>query len=1039
VEEQDPGSILRWAGGGLIAVGFAVAALLGLEQRALRAELLLPMLGMAAGVLFLWLPGGRDRRQRTALQESEARFQIVARATNDAVWDWDLVADHIAWNEGLRRLFGYSAEEASGPSSFWIDRIHPEDRERVVDGIRRVQRGRDDEWEDEYRFQRRGGDHAVVLDRGTVIRDPQGRAVRMVGGMTDLSERRRTERFDADQRAILTGIAARVPLPETLAAIARLFEAQYPRGLCTILLLDESGAHVRHGAAPSLPASFVAAIDGAAIGPNVGSCGTAAWRGERVVVTDIERDPLWADWTALAREYGLKACWSTPVLSSQGKVLATFAVYYREPCEPQADELRTIDNLAAMTAIAIEQDADYRRLMRSEQRFRSLFEEHPDAVYSMDLEGRFTAYNRAFHALSGHRNSNIFGTSFDARIAPEHREHVRAQFAAAAAGQARTYEATVLLPDESRARMRVTNLPMVEDGTVTGVFGIAHDLTRERAAQARSQLLERAVESSASAIVIADAQQPDCPIIFTNAAFERMTGYPPEETLGRNCRFLQGADTRQDELELVRHALATDSDCNVILRNYRRDGALFWNHVFVSPVRDDAGRVTHYLGVLNDLTERRQVEAELAWAASHDAVTGLPRYPVLESQLATLLSEPGASAALYFIDLDRFHAINESMGHVFGDAALHIVAERLREATGAQGQVARFAGDEFVAMRPGDDEDGIVAFGERLRDAVARPIEGDGYRLVLTASIGISRAPRHGRSAMDLLRRAEAAMSRAKRQGRDALCEFASDQMQEMEDRLLLGARLREAPRRGELELHYQPLIEAGGRRVVGFEALLRWSSPQLGQVSPARFIPIAEALGLMGEIGHWVIHEACRQLREWQDAGLAGFNVAVNFSAQELQRPDIVSVLRDAVQRHGIEASRLEIEITESSLMEHVDRVVAVMKELKSLGVSLSLDDFGTGYSSLAYLKQFALDKIKIDRTFVRDLPQDADDAAIARTIVVIGHQLRLKVVAEGVETPEQESFLRAMGCDQLQGYLFSPAVPAARAIALLQGLARK
>ena len=1032
--------MLRWAGAGLIVVGLAAVGLLAAQHGALRWELALPAVGMALGMLFLLWPEGRDRlRGQTALRQSEERFRIVARATNDALWDWDLVTDHVGWNEGLGRLFGYRVEEASGPSAFWVDRIHADDRERVLGSIHRVQQGRGDDWEDEYRFQRRDGDYAQVLDRGTVIRDANGRAVRMVGGMTDVSERRRAERLDAGQRAILTGIAARVPLAETLSAIALLFESQYPASLCTILLVDEDGAHVRHGAAPSLPPSFVKGVDGAAVGPRAGSCGTAAWRGERVVVTDIANDPLWTDWVDLARDHGLRACWSTPVLSSQGKVLATFAVYYREPREPGIDELRAIDNLAAMTAIAIEQDADYRRLMRSEQRFRSLFEEHPDAVYSMDLEGRFTAYNRSFHALSGHSNSNIFGTTFDSRIVPEQREAVRAQFTAAAAGEARTYEAAALLPDGARVRLRITNLPMVEDGAVTGVFGIAHDITRERAAQARSQLLERAVESSASAIVICDAQQPDCPIIFANAAFERITGYPPEEALGRNCRFLQGGDTRQDELDLVRHALAAGADCNVILRNYRKDGALFWNHVFISPVRDDAGRTTHFLGVLNDLTERRQVEAELAYAASHDAVTGLPRYPVLESLLATLLSEPGAAAAVYFIDLDRFHAINESMGHVFGDEALHIVAERLREAVGSQGHVARFAGDEFVAVRPGDDEDGIVAFGERLRDAVAQPIEGDGYRLQLTASIGISRAPRHGRSAMDLLRRAEAAMSRAKRHGRDALCEFASDQMQEMEDRLLLGARLREAPRRGELELHYQPLIDAGGRRVLGFEALLRWSSPQLGRVSPARFIPIAEALGLMGEIGQWVIEEACRQLREWQDAGFTGFSVAVNFSAQELQRPDIVSLVREAIRRHGVEPARLEIEITESSLMEHVERVVSVMKELKLLGVSLSLDDFGTGYSSLAYLKQFALDKIKIDRTFVRDLPHDADDAAIARTIVVIGHQLRLKVVAEGVETHEQESFLRAMGCDQLQGYLFSQPVPAAQAIALLQGLPRK
>ena len=878
-----------------------------------------------------------------------------------------------------------------------------------------------------------------VLCSGEPVTGDDGRVQGAVMAMHDITARRFAEQLEAGQRAILTGIAARVPLADTLVAICRLYEAQHPTSLCSVLLLDEAGTHVRHGAAPSMPAEFSAAIDGEPIGPRAGSCGTAAWRAERVVVSDIETDPLWENYRPLARSHGLRACWSTPVLSSQARVLATFAVYYRVPRSPTGEELRTIDDLAAVTAIAIEQDADYRRLAESRERYRLMFELNPVPAWLFELDsGRFVAVNDAMLRNYGwSRDELLTMTIMDIR-SPEEADRLRRlridqPLPSGAMGVWRHRRR-----DGSTIWVEIWTHDMQLEGRLCRL-AIAHDITAQRAALARAQLLERAVESSASAILIADAQAPDFPIVFTNAAFERITGFPPDEVLGRNCRFLQGGDTRQDELDLVRHALATSTDCNVILRNYRKGGDLFWNHLFLSPVRDEDGRVTNFLGVINDLTERRQVEAELAYAASHDAVTGLPRYPVLESILAGVLGEPGATAAVYFIDIDRFHAINESMGHVFGDEALHVVAGRLRQAVGPEGHIARFAGDEFVAVRPGADRAGIAAFGERLRAAVAEPIEGDGYRLMLTASVGISLAPEHGRSAMDLLRRSEAAMSRAKRQGRDAMCEFASDQMQEMEDRLLLGSRLREAPRNGELKLHYQPLIDAGGRRVIGFEALLRWSNTQLGVVAPSRFIPLAEALGLMGEIGHWVIDEACRQIRAWDDAGFGAFFVAVNFSAQELQRPDIVDVVREAVQRNGIQASRLEIEITESSLMEHVERVVAVMQELKQIGVSLSLDDFGTGYSSLAYLKQFSLDKIKIDRTFVRDLPHDQDDAAIARTIVVIGHQLRLKVVAEGVETAEQETFLRAMGCDQLQGYLFSPALPPAQAIDLLKGIPRK
>jgi len=357
------------------------------------------------------------------------------------------------------------------------------------------------------------------------------------------------------------------------------------------------------------------------------------------------------------------------------------------------------------------------------------------------------------------------------------------------------------------------------------------------------------------------------------------------------------------------------------------------------------------------------------------------------------------------------------------------VAERLSGIMRDVGQIAHFAGDEFVAVIAGGDNAAALALAERLRAAVSEPIEGDDYRVLLTASIGISHSPEHGQRAQDLLRHAEAAMKRAKRQGRDAICEFSIEQMQDLEDRLTLGTRLREAVRLGELELHYQPQYRARDRKLTGFEALLRWTSRDLGRVSPARFIPIAEALGLMPEIGEWVIHEACRQARAWIDHGYRDFNIAVNVSAQQLQRTGLTEQVRDAMGRYRIPPDVLDIELTESSLMENVARMQGTLVELKALGTMLSLDDFGTGYSSLAYLKQFPIDKLKIDQSFVKGLPDSADDAAIARTIIAMSHQLRLMVSAEGVETEAQAMFLSEMGCDELQGYYMGRPVSAAEA----------
>jgi diguanylate cyclase (GGDEF)-like protein len=386
---------------------------------------------------------------------------------------------------------------------------------------------------------------------------------------------------------------------------------------------------------------------------------------------------------------------------------------------------------------------------------------------------------------------------------------------------------------------------------------------------------------------------------------------------------------------------------------------------------------------------------------------------------------------ILFLGVDRCQVVDGAVGHAIGDDVLQPVSTRLRDAVGHLGHIARFAGDEFVVAAPGLSRGAAMALAERLRAEVSRPIEGADYRLLLTASLGVVQSPTHGRSLQELLRRAEAAMVRAKRQGHDGVCEFSVVEMQDVEDRIVLGRALRGAVHRGEMALHYQPQHRASDRALTGFEALLRWHSPQLGRVPPNRFIPIAEALGLMPEIGEWVVNEACRQARVWLDAGHSGFSIAVNVSALQLQRPGLVIQVRGSLARHGLPPQMLGIELTESSLMEHIERLRDTLAELQLLGLRLSLDDFGTGYSSLAYLKQFPLHTLKIDKSFVRGLPDDPHDAVIARTIVAMAHQMRLVVAAEGVETAAQASFLADIGCDELQGYYLGRPVPPDEAVA--------
>jgi diguanylate cyclase (GGDEF)-like protein/PAS domain S-box-containing protein len=684
------------------------------------------------------------------------------------------------------------------------------------------------------------------------------------------------------------------------------------------------------------------------------------------------------------------------------------------------------EKLARSLRYAAERARHVGELDEARQRYQMLFNRNPFPSWVYDVETlRFVTVNDAMVESYGYSRDELAGMGILDIRPPAEADRLRAHLAGRGCTDGFAGVWQHRRKDGSTLWVEITSHQVTLDGRACRQV-IANDISARRTAEERLQLLQRAVESSINGIVITDPRQPDNPIVYVNPAFEEMTGYSAEEAIGRNCRFLQDDSTSQPELDILRAALRDECDCNVIISNRRKDGSHFWNHLFLSPVRDDEGRLVNYVGVQNDLTERHRVEAELAYTASHDAVTGLQRFPVLESTLAEMLSTDNAVVSVLFIDIDRFHAINESMGHLIGDEALQLLAERIGPEVGGRGFLSRFAGDEFVAIAPAVGSDEALAMAQRVRAAVAQPIEGDGYKLFLTASIGISRSPEHGDSGMELLRRAEAAMTRAKRQGRDSICEFSASQMQELEDRLVLGARLREAIARNELSLHYQPQLAAADLRVTGFEALVRWTSPDLGPVPPGRFIPIAESLGLMPEVGLWVLNEACRQLRAWRDQGRDGFTVAVNFSAQQLQRPDIVDQVRDALGRHGVPATMLEIELTESSLMENVERVQGRLAELKALGVSLSLDDFGTGYSSLSYLREFSLDKLKIDRSFVNDLPESADDAVIARTIVAMAHQLRMRVAAEGVENEAQAGFLRQIGCDELQGYHFGRPVPA-------------
>lgn len=552
-------------------------------------------------------------------------------------------------------------------------------------------------------------------------------------------------------------------------------------------------------------------------------------------------------------------------------------------------------------------------------------------------------------------------------------------------------------------------------------------MIENKAAHAVSEARYRAiVQSALDAIIVIDDLGR---IREFNPAAERIFHWRREQVIGLD---IAGVVIPPEQRDSHRHGLlrhmatgqATLLDRRLELVAIRAGSDRF--PIELTVTRSDLEATPCFTAFIRDLSEQHRLSAKVASLATHDIVTGLDRYVVLEPRLIRMLQDGNVFVAVLLIDLDRFQGINESIGHELADEVLRAVGVRLQTFSSDQVAICHLASDEFIVAQHAGDGESATLLAERIRNLLAIPFEGPGYRVLLTATIGMSCAPAHGDTALDLLRRAQMAVERGKGLGRDCVCAFLTADMQDIEDRVTKGGLLRGATQAGELVLYFQPQFAARDMRLTGFEALLRWHSPSLGEVAPARFIPIAEALGLMPEIGGWVVREACRQARVWLDAGHVGFTIAVNVSPQQLRRPGLARAVDDALREFGVPGCILEIELTESSVMENLRRVQEELAMLRSLGTTLTLDDFGTGYSSLAYLKQLTLDKVKIDQIFVHGLPRNILDASISRAIVTIGHELGLRVVAEGVETTAQAEFLSGVGCDELQGYLLGTPAPA-------------
>lgn len=678
---------------------------------------------------------------------------------------------------------------------------------------------------------------------------------------------------------------------------------------------------------------------------------------------------------------------------------------------------------------AIDRAAGIEKLAISEAQYRLLFENNPTPMCLAKQESsRINAMNAAARTLYGFSEKEITRMTM-----ADLRGNTTAPFPDG--------EGLILQPGASLEHHETKNRQSLTVEVMSEYVTIHRDqlllLTLcDRTAQIKNsrqlKLLERCIESSSNGIVVTNARTGDMPVVYVNPTFERMTGYSADEILGKNCRFLQGGEydlSNEDALTEIRKSIDNGSDVSVELRNYRKDGSPFWNDLYLSPTRNDSGEITHWVGIQNDISERKSIEHQLAYNTTHDSLTQLPNRALLEDRLiqnCQFALRYNRYVGVLFIDLDGFKRINNSLGHRTGDQILVAVARRLGELVRSRDTVARVGGNEFVIalsdLAQGEDAQIKV---EQIIEALSRPYRIGNENLHLTASIGIAITDGDLCNPTELIQQAGLALAQAKQLGHNTWQWFSKEMNTQANYRVKLRNQLQDAIDNEALTLFYQPLIDARTGQTKSIEALVRWQHPDQGLIPPSDFIPLAEETGQIIALGRWVLQQACRDMTRLHALGFRDCSIAVNVSPVQIRKDDFIDTVEKALQASGLQPQDLELEVVESAVLYDTDKVITTLQELRNMGVSIAIDDFGTGFSSLSYIKLMPANRLKIDISFIKEVIQNRRDAAITQGVISMAHHLSLEVVAEGVETEAQAAFLRRNNCDLLQGYLFSRPIP--------------
>lgn len=1000
------------------------------------------LLGTFIGVLLL-CANSRQIKNISSLKLSEenvskSKSQLlnVINGANLGYWDWDYKTGvHIVNDEWLSML-GLSQQDVTNHIRDWENLVHPDDKYYMKETVQTHIQSRKN-YVAEFRMKHVDGRWIWIQGAGAVVEYDKHTTnpIRICGTHQDITQRKYSELREKCRSHVLELIASTAPLPNILEAIVLGVEQQNPGMLCSILLLDDAGKHLISGTAPSLPDFYNEAVNGVEIGLGVGSCGTAAFTNERVIVEDIYTHPYWAPYTELAIKAKLGACWSQPIRSTKNKVLGTFAIYHHDIHNPTKENITLIEKSAGLASIAIEKTQSVLALKASDEQMQLVLGGAGLGFWDWDTITGNVDRNERWATMLGYTHKEIQHTTkqWTDFVHPEDRDKAWKSINDVLENRSKYHDLEyrmltkdgdyIWIHDQANVMRRDTN------GSALRMSGTHTNITKRKLSEEKIKLAASVFSHAREGIIITDAIGN---IIKINERFTEITGYSSEEVVGQSPRFLKSGRQSPEFYNGMWQALIKEGYWSGEMWNRNKKGVEYAEMKTISAIYDERGNTTHYVALGNDITPMKEYQDQLEHIAHYDLLTNLPNRSLLADRLSQAMlhcSRHKQSLAVVFLDLDGFKAVNDNHGHDAGDELLVALSISMKAALREGDSLARIGGDEFVAVLTDltnvEDCEPVL---ERLLLAASEPVTIGDTLLNVSASIGVTLYPQDNVDTDLLMRHADQAMYVAKESGKNRYHLFDTAQDDAVKEQRESLEAIRAALDKHQFVLHYQPKVNMKTGSVIGVEALIRWQHPKRGLLHPIDFLPVIENNPMSIEMGEWVMDTALTQISQWQIMGIKlPVSTSVNIAAVQLQQPDFAKRLEAILDNHpDVEPRYLELEVLETSALDDVCLVSEIMKACMALGVNFALDDFGTGYSSLTYLRRLPANLIKIDQSFVRDMLEDVDDLAIVEGVIALAKSFKRDVIAEGVETIEHGTTLLALGCDLAQGYGIARPMPA-------------